>query len=595
VTSTANPPGSALFSPTTRLVLYCLVVGLFGAVAALVFEALVHGAQHLLLQGIGGYTPPATGVLDPEVSLPLWSERWWIPVATTLGGLLSGFIVYRFAPEAEGHGTDAAIAAYHQHGAEVRPRIPFIKAVTSALTIGSGGVAGREGPTAQIAVGLGAIFGRVMNLRGQERRILLLASMAAGLAAMFQAPLGMAIFAVEILYAGMVFESEALVYTVISAVTAYAVHGFFRGWTPLFAIPSGLVLEHPVELLGYVVLGVLAGIFGALLPSLLFKTRDLFRRLPGPPHIRPAIGGLLVGLAGAVAPPVLGTGYGWVELALAGKLTVGLLVLLLLVKGPAMALTIGSGGSGGVFAPTITLGGLLGAGVAFGIGHLLPELGIHVNISGPAFIVVGMAAVFAGAARVPISTLIMVVEMTTGYGLIVPTMLAVTVAFLVQRSITRGWRYPTLYESQVEMREDSPAHRGVFVRRALSMLEGGIVERRDLTLPRLVNLLRYGDPIPVTGQGGMLSALRIGEGSQLAGRTVAESVGKIPGVTAVAVLRADEMLIPRGPTLLEAGDQLIAVAELPGYERLRQAAGQEEAVHEEAGQEEETGESPRHE
>lgn len=561
-------PRHPLFAPTYRLVGWCLLVGVFGAVAALLFEAAVHQAQRLLLEGIGGYTPPRAGVLNPQVEIPPFPGRWWLPVATTLGGLLSGFIVYRWAPEAEGHGTDAAIAAYHRHGAEVRPRIPFIKAVASALTIGSGGVAGREGPTAQISVGLASILARVVKLRGQERRILLLAGMAAGLSAMFKAPLGMAIFSVEILYAGMVFESEALIYTVISAVTAYAVFGFFAGWTPIFEIPAQLALDRPQELLGFALLGVAAGVLGALLPTLLFGVRDLFRRLPGPPHLRPALGGLAVGLAGVASPALLGTGYGWVELALAGQLSLALLVALLLAKGPAMAVTIGSGGSGGVFAPTITLGALLGAVVGTGLAGVVPT----VAASTPAFIVVGMAAVFAGAARVPISTLIMVAEMTTGYGLLVPAMLAVTLSYMVQRSLTAGWRYPTLYEAQVETREDSPVHRGVFVRRALDMIEGGTVDRAQLTLPRLVSLLRFGDPIPVTGGAEVLAALDVAPGSALAGSAVADSIGRIPGATAVAVLRAGQMLVPRGPTRLAAGDQLIVVAGPRAFEELRRAA-----------------------
>lgn len=561
-----------LWSPGYRLLGLCVVVGVLGGIAALVFEQAVELAQHLLLGGIGRYTPPEPGVLPTDgaqaVALPGWRERWWLPLATTLGGLLSGWIVYRWAPEAEGHGTDAALSAYHSQGGEIRTRTPLVKAVASALTIGSGGVAGREGPTAQIAVGLGGIVARFLRLRGQERRILLLAAMAAGLAAMFQAPLGMAIFAVEILYSGMVFESEALIYTVISAVTAYAVRGFVGGWSPIFAVPPGLTFT-PFELGGFLVLGLLAGVFGAVLPTVFYRVRDLFDRLPVTPHVKPAIGGLLVGLLGVGTPAVLGTGYGWVELALAGQLGVVALLGILLLKAPAMALTIGSGGSGGVFAPTITLGALLGAAVGAVLGAALPEA----SVSAPAFIVVGMAAVFAAAARTPISTLIMVAEMTGGYGLIVPAMLANTTGFVVQRTLTHGRRYPTLYEHQVPSREDSAAHRGVFVRRALQMLEGGGLEPSELTLPRLVSLLRFGEPIPVTESAGMLVALPVAEGSALDGATVAESVGRIEGVTAVAVLRAEGMVIPRGPTTLQAGDQLVAIATPEAYEALQAAAG----------------------
>jgi len=545
-----------VFRPTYRLLLASLLVGVVGAGAALAFEFLVELSQGLLLGGIGGYTPPEAGTLEPEAMVPSGVDRLWLPVVTTLGGLLSGLLVYRFAPEAEGHGTDAAISAYHEHGGSVRPRIPFIKAIASALTIGSGGVAGREGPTAQIAVGLGGIFTRWLRLRGEERRSVLLAAMAAGLAAMFRAPLGMAIFTVEVLYAGMVFESEALIYTVIAAVTSYAVFGFFSGWESVFAIPGDLSFHEPAALAGFALLGILAGLIGAVLPTLLYRTQALFRRMPGPPHLRPAVGGLLVGLMALGAPEILGTGYGWIELAMTEKLALTTILLVLVLKGPAMVLTIGSGGSGGVFAPTVTLGATLGAAVGLLLQGLVP--GIETPVA--AYVVVGMAAIFAGAARTPISTLIMVAEMTGGYGLIVPAMLANVLAFLVQSSLTHNRLFPTLYQSQVETREDSPLHRGVFVRRAIEIVERGHIDSSEIRLPRLVNLLRYGEPIPVAEGEELLIALEVEPESRLADATVMDSLGKIEGATAVAVLREEEMLVPRGPTTLAAGDRVLIVA-----------------------------------
>jgi chloride channel protein, CIC family len=567
--TTPKPNLSALFPPTYRLIGACLAVGALGALAALAFDAAVSLAQRLLLVQISGYVPPPVGVLNPATVIPDLSHRWWLPVATGLGGLLSGLLVFTLAPEAEGHGTDAAVDSYHQAKGEVRTRIPFIKGLASAITIGSGGVAGREGPTAQISVGLGAILARFLGFRGQERRILLLAAMSAGLAAIFRAPLGMAIFSVEILYSGMVFESEALIYTVISAVTAYALHGFVAGWSPIFAIPRGLAFEKPAVLLGFAVLGILAGVVGALLPTLFYRVRDAFHRMPGPRHLKPALGGVLAGLIGMAAPQILGSGYGWVELAMAGSLSLSVILVILLLKGPAMALTIGSGGSGGVFAPTVTLGAMLGGAVGITLQRLLPSL----HFVPAAFVVVGMAAIFSGAARTPISTLIMVAEMTGGYGLIVPAMLANILAFMVQTSLTTRSRYPTLYESQVATREDSPVHRGVFVRRALDLIEGGTIGRTEVSLPRLVSLLQFGGTLPVTHGTATLLALSIAPGSSLDGSTIASGIGAMESATAVAILRGDEMIVPRGPTELAAGDQLIAVATPHDCERLRELAG----------------------
>jgi len=556
-------PSTPIFRPTYRLVVYCVLVGLVGALAALAFDAMVELTQGLMLGQIGHFHPPSTS--EPDVySIPGGVNRLWLPLVTTLGGLLSGWVVYRWAPEAEGHGTDAVIGSYLRRGGEIRPRIPLVKAISSALTIGSGGVAGREGPTAQISVGVGTILARWAGLRGQERRSLLLASMAAGLAAMFRAPLGMAIFSVEILYSGMVFESEALIYTVIAAVTSYAFYGLFAGWSQLFTIPDNLKIEEPSIFLAFAVLGLLAGLMGAVLPTLLYRVRDLFRRLPGPPHIRPAIGGLAVGLIALAVPEVLGTGYGWVELAMLERLSLATIVLLLLLKAPAMALTIGSGGSGGVFAPTLTIGAMLGAAVGTLLNLAVPN--VDTPVAG--FVVVGMAAVFAGAARAPISTLIMVAEMTGGYALIAPAMLVNILAFLIQRSLTHKSAHPTLYESQVETREDSPLHRGVFLRRAMEMVDTGGVEPTAMRLPRLMNLLRFGESIRVSEGGDMLVTVDVESGSELAGRSVAETLGRTRGLTAVAVIRGSELLAPRGDTHFEEGDQLLAMTHPDVHQQL---------------------------
>jgi CIC family chloride channel protein len=189
-----------------------------------------------------------------------------------------------------------------------------------------------------------------------------------------------------------------------------------------------------------------------------------------------------------------------------------------------------------------------------------------------AFVVVGMAAVFAAAARTPISTLIMVVEMTGGYGLIVPAMLANVVAYVVQRALTHEARHPTLYQAQVESREDSPLHRGVLVQRAIDLIETGPVELSEFRLPRLINLLRFGEPIRLGDGDGMLVGVRVEPGSDLDGRTIAETLGRVEDITAVAVLRGSEMLVPRGATALAGGDDLVALARESSHATLRRLA-----------------------
>ena len=242
----------------------------------------------------------------------------------------------------------------------------------------------------------------------------------------------MAIFAVEILYSGMAFETEALIYTVIASVVAYAVNGLFVGWSPIFLFPQSVHFTQPIALVGYAILGIVAGIVGAIEPPIFYGIRDLFRSLKVPNHIKPAIGGLLMGLLAVAVPETISTGYGWVQKAMTGDYIGWSLIFLALAKILAMSLTISSGGSGGVFGPNVYIGGMVGAWVAFVMDKFIPGAGF----SPAAFAVVGMAAVFAGTARVPIATLIMVAEMTGGYGLIVPSMLATTIAFVVQRTVS---------------------------------------------------------------------------------------------------------------------------------------------------------------
>ena len=539
-----------------RLLILAVFIGLAGGLSAQIFVWLLTVAEHFLIAGIGGYRAPEPGFgsLAPQVG-PY--GLWLVPVVTTLGGLLSGVIVYTFAPEAEGHGTDAAVDAFHHKGGRVKPVVPLVKAIASAITIGSGGAAGREGPTAQISVGASSIVADWLHLTDDERRILVLAGMAAGLSAIFRSPLGMAIFSVEILYSGMAFETEALIYTVVSAVVAYATNGLFVGWNPIFYLPETLHFTQPLDLVGYTLLGGIAGVVGAIEPSIFYGIRDLFKRLTVPNHVKPAIGGLLMGLLALALPQTLSTGYGWVQQAMTGEYVGWSLILLALAKIFAMSFTIASGGSGGVFGPNVYIGGMVGAWTAFALDHLFAT-----HFSTAAFAVVGMAAVFAGTARVPIAALVMVAEMTGGYGLIVPSMLATSIAFVVQRSVGARFRYPRLYEAQVEQRKDSPTHHKSLLQAACEILESGsLVDVQEVSLPQLNDLLRLGKPIAIHNGQAELFATEIADHSALAGRTIAEAFGEFPHLLVIAVIRGDRVSVPGGATVLASGDRLLFAAD----------------------------------
>jgi CIC family chloride channel protein len=464
--------------------------------------------------------------------------------------LIAGILVYSWAPEAEGHGTDTAVKAFHRAGGFIRARVAPLKMLASAITIGSGGAAGREGPTALISAGVGSIYGTLSKRTDEERRTLLLIGMASGLSAIFRSPIGTAFFAVEVLYSGMEFDAWVLLYTMLGSIVAYTVNGLFVGWKPLFNVPATIVAPDFTGYLWYAALGVIAGLVGILLPEIFYKVRDLFKRIPIPPHIKPAIGGLGVGIIALALPQILGGGYGWIQEAIDGKLALTLLTTLMLAKIAALALTISSGGSGGVFAPGLFVGAMLGGAIAK-IFHQ-PDA---------AFVIVGMAAVFAGAARVPIATLLMVTEMTGGFQLLVPAALAITVGYVVQERFSARLKYPTLYEGQVEGRPDSPAHQVEHLETAIQLLA-----KRQVRIPETIShvdlrtLLETGIPIDLPGNRRLLIK-PIKKDSIYIGMCADECCPPEDEekVDLVALFRDNRLIFPHEKTQLKAGDRLLMI------------------------------------
>ncbi len=558
---------------TPRLMILSVFLGVVGALGAQVFLWMLDVGNRYLLEWISGYHPidvAEAHLLGTAPALGHWF--WLVPVATTLGGLLSGFIVYTWAPEAEGHGTDGAVKTFHRTAGRMRYRVPPIKALASAITIGSGGSGGREGPTAQIAAGVGAITGGLLKLPDAERRYLVLIGMAAGLSAIFKSPLGTAFFAVEILYSGMAFEGEALIFTLVASAVAYGLTGLFDGWTPLFILPKGVTFGQPLDVGWFIVLAVCAGVLGAILPTVFYFIRDAFHRLKLPNQLKPAIGGLALGLIGIFVPQLLSGGYGYTQFALqgGGGMALWLLFALSIGKVLALSLTISSGGSGGVFGPSLFVGALLGAAFA----SLLHTVGIT-GVNPSALAVVGMAALFAGAARVPIASMLMVVEMTGGYDLIMPAMLAVTVSYLVQSFLTRNARYPTLYEAQVRSPVDSPANLETYRRIVADFLR----ERRvkvDMGMldKHLDNALEGGEGIPLLGGREHLVSLALRAGTPVAGQEV-RALG-CRDVLIAGVLRGEKHIVPTGDTRLQVGDQLLVAGTREALERFREQVASRE-------------------
>jgi len=443
-----------------RPLLLSTMVGVVAGLGAIAFTGGVHWCDEFFLKGIAGFHPPEVGqnMLDAEPIASLAMQHSWLLLLIPLiGGLLSGFLVFKFAPEAEGHGTDAAIDAFHNKGGQIRGRVPLIKGLASIITIGTGGSAGKEGPVAQIGAGFGSWLASRLGLNTADRRILLLAGMAGGIGATFRAPLGGALFSVEVLYQDPEFEHEGLIPCIISSIVAYSIFSAATGWKPLLVTPL-FAFEHPTELLCYFFLGVLCALVGRLYAKTFYGIQGMFHKIPIAPMFKPAIGGLLLGILAMFVPQVLGSGYGMVQAALYGKVALWVMLVVAFAKILATSFTISSGGSGGVFAPSLVIGAMLGGAFGLMMEGMVPGI-----VQDPrAYVLIGMAGFFAGVSNTPIATLIMVCELTGNYALLAPLMLVCVVAMIV-------FRKNSIYQKQVPGRIDSPAHLGDFV---VDVLEG---------------------------------------------------------------------------------------------------------------------------
>jgi CIC family chloride channel protein len=533
-----------------RLLLEAAGLGVVGALSARLFTWMLRLADAFFLGRLAGYRPPGVASEGGNLRQAIGPHGLWlIPLATTLGGLLSGILVYTFAPEAEGHGTDAAVAAFHRMGGYIRARVAPVKMIASVITIGSGGSAGREGPIALISAATGSLYATLMKRSEEDRRILMLAGMAAGLSAIFRTPMGTGVFAIEVLYGDFEFESGVLLYTMVASGVAYAVNGLFVGWQPLFR----LVVQVQPRLSSYIwylAMGALAGLVATIVPEVFYRTRDLFHKLPIPAWTRPAVGGLLLGLLALKLPEVLGGGYGWIQLAMNGQLALKLLLVLVVAKLLAFALTVSSGGSGGVFAPSLFVGAMLGGACAT-LFHQPAAV----------FVVVGMAAVFGAAARVPVATMLMVTEMAGGYQLLVPAGLAVLLAYLLQIWLSRPLRYQSLYEAQVALPEDSPAHYVDHVRVALALLGRKNVQVDDVAGHlNLLRLLRSKVRFELPG-GREMQMCQLKPESRFVGQTIASFYAEVKrdDVEIIAVRRREHLLLSHPDTLLHADDRLMLI------------------------------------
>ncbi len=495
-----------------------VLIGTMAGIGAIVFYEALVACTHFFLGTLAGYhVPTPTGEGGHRASAT-FTRPWAIPLVVGLGALLGAILVFRFAPEAEGHGTDAAISAVHHNPRGIRFRAVIVKIVASALTIGSGGSGGREGPTGQISAGFASLLARELDLSPADARIAVVTGIGSGIGAIFGAPLGGAVLATEILYRDD-FDAEALLPSFVASLVGYVIFGAFIGFTPLFGFAGSYHFTDPAHLLWFALIGVLGGLIGLLYAKGFYGIAGLFGRIPLPRWVKPAIGGVIVGLIALAIPEVLGTGYGWIQEGLGHQLlTLPLWIVLILpfARILATSLSIGSGGSGGIFGPGMVIGAFIGASVWRLFDPIVPSMGHN-----PApYVIVGMMCCFGGISRAPLAVMLMVAEMTGSLSILGPAMIAVGLAwFIVRRSDD------TIYRSQLKSRADAPAQRLLIGMPVLN----SVPVRQAMAPPRLI----------VNGEMSVAQARRqLGE-QGVSGVPVIDREGRFEGTLSLESLGTD--------------------------------------------------------
>jgi chloride channel protein, CIC family len=441
------------------------IVGIVSGLGAILFQTLLGLVKEFAMIHLMGLHPGEPGGEYHKLSLSLGSYRpYLVIIIPALGGLIAGFIVYRFAPEAEGHGTDEAIKSYHRKQGIIHPKVPIVKLLASAITIGTGGSGGREGPIAQIGAGFGSFLATKLKLDLKTRRWLLAAGMGAGIGSIFRAPLAGAIFSAEVLYSSMEIETEVLLPATVSSIIAYSIYSFKYGWAHIFTNAGQLGFSNPWELLPYTIEALFLALAAFTFVKVFYGTRSLFTSLKMPRYLKPCLGGFITGCLAFVLIKITGDkkyitdimdgGYGILQDIFqngVSQIGLGLLLVVGIGKIITTSSTIGSGGSAGVFGPSMVIGGTLGAASGYILQFVFPGITLHPST----FAIVGMAGFFAAAAKTPLSTIIMVSELTGNYELLMPSMWVCTISYLV----ARRW---SIYQSQVPGKFHSGAHLGEY-------------------------------------------------------------------------------------------------------------------------------------
>ncbi|MDX3191752.1 chloride channel protein [Streptomyces sp. MN03-5084-2B] len=540
-----QPLGRWLRESRSGLVGLAVLIGAGAGLGALVFRWLITTFTHLF-SGQADYADAG------RAAHPWFPELgpWFVLLAPVVAGLVYGPLVYKFAPEARGHGVPEVMYAVAERGGRIPAQVSAVKALASALTIGSGGSVGREGPIVQIGSALGSTLGRITRLPESRLRVLVACGAAGGIAATFNAPLAGPFFAMELILRD--FAAEAFGAVVLASVTASVVGRAAFGNTAFLELPP-FTLRNPVEYLLFVVLGIIVGACGVLFTRVLYWIEDFCDWVwRGPEWLRPAVGGLFLGGLLLVLPQMYGVGYPVLQNAVEGRYVIGFLLLLLVGKIVATSLTIGIGGSGGVFAPSLFIGAM--GGTAFGIvvHAWLPSLTASPGVYG----LIGMGAAFAGAARAPITAVIVLFELTGQYTIILPMLTAIVIATATSRALSRD----TIYTLKLR-RRGVDLDRHPQERRLAATTVEAVTEPLPDPLPADTVLDRAAHALAVSGHG--ILPVVDGEGRYqgcVTARAVAEALGSDHDGT-VGELAELPPLITCETSLADA---LTALANAPG-------------------------------
>ncbi|WP_201774782.1 chloride channel protein [Demequina salsinemoris] len=455
-------------SENSALIALALVVGAAAGFGAIAFRWLIQTFT-LIFSGHSDYSAVTDHAANPWVP---WLGGFFVVLAPAVGGLIYGPIIHRWAREARGHGVPEVMYAISKRGGRIPVKVALVKALASAITIGSGGSVGREGPIVQIGSALGSSLARAVRLNESQVRLLVACGAAGGIAATFNAPIAGVFFAMELLLVN--FAARTFAAVVLSSVTASVIARAVLGDEAFLVLPEFHV-SNVGEYALYVVLGVLAAFVAMGFTKALYWFEDMADKIwKGPEWLRPGVGGLLLGLLLLFIPQMYGVGYPVLENAVTGEYVIGFLIVLLVAKVVATSLTIAIGGSGGVFAPSLFLGAMLGAAFGQTVAWLVPDAGITPG----AYALVGMAAVFGGASRAPITAVIILFELTGEYTIILPLLLAVVVSTMITSHLSKD----SIYTAKLR-------RRGVDLTRrpGATTLAGVTVQSLMRTAPRTVS------------------------------------------------------------------------------------------------------------